>query len=203
MTDEGREAMKDRRRDAISSKHEGGIDLEGVVELWATPSSHERIHDTRDVDHGIQLANQAVEELWQTPQVDSFRSRGGDRKDEMGLDQQARLQWVTPASRDYKGANSELHVTETGGGQKAHGPTKQSGRALFPPGPADRERWAEIIAERPDLAPAVEYEVRDVAARLAAGMDFARADQLRGLGNMVVPQQGALAFLVLLERACR
>ena len=185
----------------MKDKHEGGIDLEGAVELWATPSSHERTHDPRDVDHGTQLANQAVEELWQTPQVDSFRSRGGDRKDEMGLDQQARLQWVTPASRDYKGANSELHVTETGGGQKAHGPTEQPGRALFPPGPADRERWAEIIAERPDLAPAVEYEVRNVAARLAAGMDFARADQLRGLGNMVVSQQGALAILVLLERA--
>ena len=88
------------------------------MELWATPSSHERTHDPREVDHGIQLANQAVEELWQIPQVDSFRSRGGDRKDEMGLDQQARLQWVTPASRDYKGANSEIHVTETGGGRK-------------------------------------------------------------------------------------
>jgi hypothetical protein len=27
---------------------------------------------------------------WQTPGTDSFRCRGGDRKDEMGLDQQAR-----------------------------------------------------------------------------------------------------------------
>lgn len=27
---------------------------------------------------------------WQTPATDSFRSRGGDRKDEQGLDQQAR-----------------------------------------------------------------------------------------------------------------
>jgi len=31
---------------------------------------------------------------WQTPATDSFRSRGGDRKGEMGLDQQAR--WLTP-----------------------------------------------------------------------------------------------------------
>lgn len=69
-------------------KHTGGIDLEGAAELW------------------------------QTPQVDSFRSRGGMRKDEMGLDQQARIQWVTPASRDWKGANSEIHVTEIGGGRK-------------------------------------------------------------------------------------
>ncbi len=69
-------------------KHTGGIDLEGAAELW------------------------------QTLAVDSFRSRGGDRKDEMGLDQRARIAWVTPASRDWKGANSELHVTETGGGRK-------------------------------------------------------------------------------------
>jgi DNA (cytosine-5)-methyltransferase 1 len=32
---------------------------------------------------------------WQTPAVDSFRSRGGERKAEMGLDQQARF-WYTP-----------------------------------------------------------------------------------------------------------
>jgi hypothetical protein len=34
--------------------------------------------------------------LWQTPATDSFRSRGGERKDEQGLDQQARGFWPTP-----------------------------------------------------------------------------------------------------------
>jgi hypothetical protein len=42
--------------------------------------------------------------MWQTPATDSFRSRGGDRKDEMGLDQQARF-FPTPAARDAKGTN--------------------------------------------------------------------------------------------------
>jgi len=39
---------------------------------------------------------------WQTPQTDSFRSRGGDRKDEVGLDQQARAtnNWTTPGAGD-------------------------------------------------------------------------------------------------------
>lgn len=69
-------------------KHTGGIDLEGAAELW------------------------------QTPAVDSFRSRGGDRKDEMGLDQQARIAWVTAASRDWKGANSEIHVRKPRGGRR-------------------------------------------------------------------------------------
>jgi hypothetical protein len=31
-------------------------------------------------------------------------------------------------------------------------------------------------------------------------LGFQRADQLRSLGNMVVPQQGALALLTLLDR---
>ena len=34
---------------------------------------------------------------WQTPQTDSFRSRGGERKDEAGLDRQART-WPTPTA---------------------------------------------------------------------------------------------------------
>jgi hypothetical protein len=33
---------------------------------------------------------------WQSPATDSFRSRGGDRRNEMGLDQQARNHWKTP-----------------------------------------------------------------------------------------------------------
>jgi DNA (cytosine-5)-methyltransferase 1 len=44
--------------------------------------------------------------MWQTPATDSFRSRGGDRKEEMGLDQQARLMWQTPhgmGNRDAAG----------------------------------------------------------------------------------------------------
>lgn len=44
---------------------------------------------------------------WQTPATDSFRSRGGDRKDEMGLDQQARTHWPTPTTEIDQGAESE------------------------------------------------------------------------------------------------
>jgi hypothetical protein len=39
--------------------------------------------------------------LWQTPSADPFRSRGGSRKHEMGLDKQARIGfWQTPLARD-------------------------------------------------------------------------------------------------------
>lgn len=60
---------------------------------WATATGHPRTHSPRNVDHGEQLANQV--DQWQTPASDSFRSRGGDRKDEMGMDQEAR-HWKTP-----------------------------------------------------------------------------------------------------------
>jgi hypothetical protein len=105
-----------------SEKHTGGIDLEGAAELWGTPRATDAKCGTEYTENttGKDLAKDvtAAMELWQTPAVDSFRSRGGDRKEEMGLDQQAGMQWVTPASRDYKGANSETHCTETGGGRK-------------------------------------------------------------------------------------
>lgn len=45
----------------------------------------------------MNLATSAA--LWPTPQADSFRSRGGDRKDEKGLDTMAR-DWPTPMASD-------------------------------------------------------------------------------------------------------
>lgn len=45
----------------------------------------------------MNLATTAI--LWPTPQADSFRSRGGDRKDEKGLGSMAR-DWPTPMARD-------------------------------------------------------------------------------------------------------
>lgn len=60
-------------------------------------------------------------QMWQTPAADSFRSRGGDRKDEMGLDQQARLAWPTPsAAQDTKGAQAtaEAAIEREGRGKQ-------------------------------------------------------------------------------------
>lgn len=39
-------------------------------------------------------------QFWQTPATETNRSRGGERKDEMGLDQQARAFWATPMASD-------------------------------------------------------------------------------------------------------
>jgi hypothetical protein len=78
--------------------------LTGVTKLWRTPDAP-TTGGTRNRQasigkgHQTTVAEQA--EHWQTPAADSFRSRGGNRKDEMDLDQQARF-FPTPAARDYR-----------------------------------------------------------------------------------------------------
>lgn len=67
----------------------GGPDLMEQAEHWPTPVAN----DDNKTPEG---------HLAKKPGSDSFRSRGGERKDEMGLDQQAR--WFTPsASEDAAG----------------------------------------------------------------------------------------------------
>lgn len=68
--------------------------------------------------------------------------------------------------------------------------------ASFPPSPAAADGWRAILAERPDLAPAIEPAVRGVADGLAH-----RVDRLRAAGNGVVPLAAAVAFLALTDRA--
>ena len=155
----------------------------------------------REESGGGDLQAQA-EQLWQTPATDSFRSRGGDRKDEMGLDQQARIAWPTPAARDYR--------SETGGGSDDETLRSSSGAefacdgaALFPPGPADAEGWRAVLAERPWLAPATEPGVCGIADGVPVVVDASRTDSLRALGNAVLGIQGAAAFIELARRMSR
>lgn len=110
-----------------AGNHPGATDsLTGATRTWTTPTATERSGQgernsalTLDVKnwktpHGMsnrdskgkvggagggEFALQANH--WQTPATDSFRSRGGDRKDEMGLDQQARF-FPTPQAADGK-----------------------------------------------------------------------------------------------------
>jgi len=90
-----------RSEDSESAgNHPGASDsLTGVVgSLWSAPDVAERLTSARESI----TANGANTTDWQTPGSDSFRSRGEERKNEMGLDQQAR--WFTPsASEDAAG----------------------------------------------------------------------------------------------------
>lgn len=66
----------------------------------------------------------------------------------------------------------------------------------WPPGPTERDRWARVLADRPELAPAT---VEPVVRGMADGLPR-RVDRLRALGNAVVPAQAELALRVLLGR---
>ena len=76
----------------------------------------------------------------------------------------------------------------------------------WPPGPNEREQWEQILAERPDLAPAVEKIEPTVRGMADGPSDWMvecqedRHERLQCLGNGVVSLTGAVAFRVLWER---
>ena len=87
----------------------GVRNLNEEVSTWSTPGASPQQNRTTHYTpshlagtHGRNLA--ADVGSWQTPATDSFRSRGGDRKDEPGLDQQARMfdrnNWPSPMASD-------------------------------------------------------------------------------------------------------
>jgi hypothetical protein len=95
------------KNNVFSDHHYKPHDLAMATDTWRTPDTPgsggpRNRQGSIGAGHQITIAEQA--EHWQTPATDSVRSRGGDRKDEMGLDQQARM-FPTPASRDYRTPN--------------------------------------------------------------------------------------------------
>ncbi len=101
---------------------------------------------------------------------------GGQREQHGGAEQ---------GKRDEGGGLSRPH----GGGALMVG----SGHyGTFPPGPGEREAWGEILEQSPSLEPAV----RNVADGMAPWMEQ-RTEQLRLLGNGVVPITAARAFVTL------
>jgi hypothetical protein len=73
-----------------------------ATEYWPTPTEDNASTKSPYPNLALEVT------LWQTPGTDSFRSRGGDRKDEPGLDQQARF-FPTPAARDYRTPNKRTY----------------------------------------------------------------------------------------------
>ena len=63
---------------------------------------------------------------------------------------------------------------------------------LYPPGPDDHEGWAHVLTDMPSLKPTF--------CRVAAGPTPWVGEQLRSIGNGVVPASAARAFLLLSKR---
>ena len=101
------------RQDSIGDGHQ--VTIAEQAEHWPTPKQAEdraEKYTTTTRKHyqeGRQISlGQFASDCWQTPATDSFRSRGGDRKDEPGLDQQARMfeNWPSPRMSDRSGESS-------------------------------------------------------------------------------------------------
>lgn len=106
----------------------GCSDLLTQAEYWATPAAHERTQAPRDVDHGIQLANQA--DNWATPDATAAQRGNGGYSDKQlnrkegcpSILNYDVLNWATPNARDHKGTDlpsrnggtSLAHQTQTG-----------------------------------------------------------------------------------------
>lgn len=100
---------------------DGGENLQTQIDHWTTPQAHDGMGGPRTAEQlelaratnkggNCNLSTDAV--IWQTPGTDSFRSRGGDRKDEMGLDQMARCHSSHPAPQIPDG-NKSLIIVQT------------------------------------------------------------------------------------------
>ena len=89
----------DGRRSGSDAASTQGANLKRDAENWATPQAHDN-HGGKSSEQieamrlkngsGVRNLNEDVQ-IWQTPGTDSFRTRRGERKDEIGLDQQARF----------------------------------------------------------------------------------------------------------------
>jgi DNA (cytosine-5)-methyltransferase 1 len=107
----------------------------------------------------------------------------------------------TSGTRDGSGLRDGRRLQ----GLRARGDVEHGNGGLFAPGPSSGD-WPAILRDAPWLAPAlseaeIESLLRGVASGDAGGLDFAnRVDRLRGLGNLVVPLQGAVAFTLLMRR---
>ena len=113
-----RPAIAQRAQNWPTARQEDGESCEFAQQatMWRTPDAPNtggprNRQDSIGDGHQVTVAEQA--EHWQTPAADSFRSRGHDRKEEMGLDQQARF-FPTPAARDHRTPNKQSYQERSG-----------------------------------------------------------------------------------------
>lgn len=92
----------------VNRKGSGGDDLVTQVAritMWATPMAHPRTHTPRQVDHGIQLANQIenAERLWPTPRA----RMTGDSTPERMKDKERNLEKAIASEEQYGSINPD------------------------------------------------------------------------------------------------
>jgi len=125
-------ANDSEKRGLVTPNNRAG--LVGAAQFWPTEKATDGTKggpNQAGSSGDLMLPSMAAK--WQTPAADSFRSRGGDRKDEMGLDQQAR-HWATPTAS----ANSNRTTRIAPSHGETHGMVL-AGQAAAWPTPAARD----------------------------------------------------------------
>jgi DNA (cytosine-5)-methyltransferase 1 len=147
----------------------------------------------RQEDRGAGVAVETLGHAERSRRQASWRGR----QEHAGRESQQGCGELADASRTHsEGGGQRRDAT---GWQEQARHAGLGGRGLFAPGPDD-SRWPDIIAERPDLAPATEPGVRGVVDGYPVVVDESRANQLRAIGNGVVPLQAATAIVCLMRR---
>lgn len=167
------------------SKHEG----RGVSS--STHDKPERSDATRDDAHGCDpgVADARRSGL---EGRDGYPEERGDGS-ESGTAGPVRPGGGKVANTESRGRRELGSEKEQRGGGYAHG---GDAWRLFPPGPDDLELWAEVLAETPEVEPAICGMAHGVAGLL----DY-RAERLRACGNGVQPLAAAVALVTLADRA--
>jgi len=121
------EAMRQRTGAGVSNLNET------AENLWPTATAclaqdgenpetwlerRERVKLTAQNGNGMGMPLTIAAMLWQTPQTDSFRSRGGDRKREIGLDRQSKM-----ASYDLSHQARAMETPGSGSPQRTRRPS--------------------------------------------------------------------------------
>jgi len=114
-TPEAHLAMKQRMgvRDGTHSNRTAITSLQVKVQNWPTATANPDAPNTNANQKNMPPSLGKAAEAWQTPTSENFRGRGGARKNEAGLDRQARL-WPTPTGSDAKSSGAEGYSTESG-----------------------------------------------------------------------------------------
>ena len=194
---------------------QGGEPISMAAALWDTPKATPEHGGPNQRDGQGRLYLDAQARQWPTPQTHDVRTRGNtmadghhyahDRPeqrssgtsmaDTAGSGQRACLRDDDAGQPDALGRGT---VADAGSKRRSslHGSRSEeaeSGLAdyRFPPGPDDPAAWARVLAEVPEVEPAV--------CRVAHGVPD-RTHRIRALGNAVVAAQGAYAFRLLWQR---
>lgn len=183
-----------QRQDGAESEREGG-------KMDHTPggngSRDGRGSEAQKPFNSVSGADMGDTECARWPQTGSGSEKHPGRKSEPG-----RSAMADPGGQRHEGRQQRRTRSGNRGGQETHGPISELCRAfpIFAPGPEDH-RWADILEQRPDLAPATEPGVRLLVDGMALLVDESRSHQLRQVGNGVVPLCAAVALVILFRRA--